>query len=47
VKWVVVDYKTDVELEGRLEEYERQVRLYARTVHVATGEPVRGVILRV
>jgi ATP-dependent helicase/nuclease subunit A len=47
VKWVVVDYNTDVELEGRLEEYERQVRLYARTVHVATGEPVRGVILRV
>jgi ATP-dependent helicase/nuclease subunit A len=45
-RWVVVDYKTDVELEGRLAEYEAQVRHYARTVRAATGEPTFGVILR-
>jgi ATP-dependent helicase/nuclease subunit A len=46
-RWVVVDYKTDVELEGRLLEYETQVRLYVEAVAAATGEPARGVLLRV
>jgi ATP-dependent exoDNAse (exonuclease V) beta subunit len=45
--WVVVDYKTDVELAGRQAEYETQVRQYARAVAAATGEPARGVLLRV
>jgi ATP-dependent exoDNAse (exonuclease V) beta subunit len=47
VGWTVVDFKTDVEVAGRLEEYRRQVGLYAASVHQATGEVVRGVILRV
>ncbi len=44
--WVVVDYKTDAQLAGRQAEYEAQVRLYARAVAAATGEPARGVLLR-
>jgi ATP-dependent helicase/nuclease subunit A len=45
--WVVVDYKTDAQLEGKQAQYETQVRLYARAVAAATGEPARGVLLRV
>ena len=45
--WVVVDYKTDVDLGSRREEYERQVRLYAQAISVAAGEPTRGVLLHV
>jgi ATP-dependent exoDNAse (exonuclease V) beta subunit len=45
--WVVVDYKTDAQLEGKQAEYEMQVRLYARAVAAATGERARGVLLRV
>jgi len=45
--WVIVDYKTDAELEGRIKEYEEQVRTYARAVAAATGEAVRCVLLSV
>jgi ATP-dependent helicase/nuclease subunit A len=45
--WVVVDYKTDAEVAARREEYENQIRTYARAVGSATGERVRGVLLRV
>jgi ATP-dependent helicase/nuclease subunit A len=45
--WTVVDFKTDVELDARLEEYRAQVRLYVRAVAEATGRPARGVLLRV
>jgi ATP-dependent exoDNAse (exonuclease V) beta subunit len=45
--WIVVDYKTDAELATQREEYETQIRLYARAVAVSTGEPARGVLLRV
>ena len=45
--WIIVDYKTDVELGSRQPEYEAQVRCYARAVSAATGEPARGVLLRV
>ena len=45
--WTVVDFKTDVELGGRIEEYRRQVALYARAIARATGASVRGVLLRV
>ena len=45
--WTVVDFKTDVELEGRLDEYRRQVALYARAIADATGRPARAVLLRV
>jgi ATP-dependent helicase/nuclease subunit A len=45
--WTVVDFKTDVELAGRLDEYRRQVALYARAIAQATGRPARPVLLRV
>jgi ATP-dependent exoDNAse (exonuclease V) beta subunit len=45
--WTVVDYKTDQELEGKQAAYEAQVMSYARAIAVATGERVRGVLLRV
>jgi ATP-dependent exoDNAse (exonuclease V) beta subunit len=45
--WVVVDYKTDAEVVARREEYENQIRMYAWAVGGATGEQVRGVLLRV
>jgi ATP-dependent exoDNAse (exonuclease V) beta subunit len=45
--WTVVDFKTDVEVAGRLEEYRRQVALYARAIEKATGRRARSVLLRV
>jgi len=45
--WTVVDFKTDVELEGRLPEYRRQVALYARAIAASVGAPVGGAVLRV
>jgi hypothetical protein len=45
--WTVVDFKTDVEIAGRREDYERQVGLYAEAVAAATGERARGVLLSV
>jgi ATP-dependent helicase/nuclease subunit A len=44
--WTVIDYKTDFELSGRLEEYKRQVELYSQAVTHATGQSVRAVLLR-
>ena len=38
-RWVVVDFKTDRELEDQLEAYRRQVRLYADVIAQATGTP--------
>jgi ATP-dependent exoDNAse (exonuclease V) beta subunit len=45
--WTVVDFKTDVEVMGRLEEYRRQIGLYAEAVRAATGVMARGILLRV
>jgi ATP-dependent exoDNAse (exonuclease V) beta subunit len=45
--WVVVDFKTDVELGGHEDAYRRQVALYALAVSKATGKPARGVLLRI
>ena len=44
--WMVVDYKTDFELAGRLEEYRKQVGIYALAISRATGEPAQGTLLR-
>ncbi len=44
--WTVLDFKTDRELPP-LDAYREQVRLYARAVASATGEPARGVLMRV
>ncbi|MEW6271043.1 MAG: PD-(D/E)XK nuclease family protein, partial [Thermodesulfobacteriota bacterium] len=45
--WTVVDFKSDLEIAGRLDEYRRQVELYALAVARATGMPARAVLLRV
>jgi ATP-dependent exoDNAse (exonuclease V) beta subunit len=44
--WVVVDFKTDFEIEGKLEEYRAQVGLYARAISRATGSAATAVLLR-
>ena len=45
--WVVVDFKTDQELEAALDVYRRQVQIYADMVVRATGAPARPVLMRV
>jgi hypothetical protein len=44
---VVIDFKTDRELEGALDTYRRQVQIYAHAIAVATGRPARGVLMKV
>ncbi len=45
--WVVVDYKTDAELEGRMDKYRAQIALYAEAIRAATGLRAEGVLLSV
>ena len=45
--WVIADFKTDREIEGRLDVYQRQVSMYMDAVAAATGRAVRGVLVRV
>ena len=44
-RWVVVDFKTDVDLTGRLGEYRLQLLLYLRAISQSTGVPAQGVLL--
>jgi hypothetical protein len=44
---LVVDFKTDRELDGALDQYRRQVQIYAAAVGSALGRPARGVLMRV
>jgi ATP-dependent exoDNAse (exonuclease V) beta subunit len=46
-QWTVVDFKTDVDPSGRLEEYRWQLGLYADAVARATQLPTRAVLLTV
>ncbi len=47
-RWVVVDFKTDVEIDDEgLERYRRQVGFYAAAIARATGKPAEGVLLRI
>jgi ATP-dependent helicase/nuclease subunit A len=45
VVWTVVDFKTDVEVAPRLDEYRAQIRFYVRAVRESTGRPASGAIL--
>jgi ATP-dependent helicase/nuclease subunit A len=45
--WTVVDFKTDAELGHAEDVYRRQVALYADALAALTGEPARGMILRI
>jgi ATP-dependent exoDNAse (exonuclease V) beta subunit len=44
---IVVDFKTDRELDGALDVYTRQVQTYAAAIGAAMGKKPRGVLLRV
>ncbi|CAN5623370.1 hypothetical protein BH20ACI3_BH20ACI3_36820 [soil metagenome] len=44
--WTVIDYKTDFEVKGRIEEYQNQVSLYALAISRATGKETRPALLR-
>jgi ATP-dependent exoDNAse (exonuclease V) beta subunit len=45
--FVVVDFKTDRELDGALERYQQQVQIYARAIAIAMQRPVRAVLMRI
>jgi ATP-dependent exoDNAse (exonuclease V) beta subunit len=45
--WVVVDFKTDIEIVNAQDAYQRQVALYCEAVKRATGKPASGVLLKV
>jgi ATP-dependent exoDNAse (exonuclease V) beta subunit len=45
--WVVIDFKTDIEIASAQDAYKQQVALYADAVAKATGRPATGVLLRV
>ena len=45
--WVVVDFKTDIEIASAADAYKQQVALYVEAVRRATGKPATGVLLRV
>jgi ATP-dependent exoDNAse (exonuclease V) beta subunit len=45
--WTVVDFKTDVRVDIRQEEYRRQVAIYAEALGQASGVEARGVLLYV
>ncbi len=44
--WTVIDFKTDHDLKKGLGIYQDQVRLYARAVADATGQPAQAVLLK-
>jgi ATP-dependent exoDNAse (exonuclease V) beta subunit len=44
--WTVVDFKTDQELEQKLEHYKRQVKLYATSIQRVTNQPCSCVLLQ-
>jgi ATP-dependent helicase/nuclease subunit A len=44
--WTVVDFKTDFEIAGKLEEYRNQVRLYTEAISRATTLEASGILLR-
>jgi ATP-dependent helicase/nuclease subunit A len=46
VAWTVVDFKTDFEIVGRLDEYREQVALYVLAISRATGLKSKGLLLR-
>jgi ATP-dependent helicase/nuclease subunit A len=46
-QWTVIDFKTDRELEKKLDVYRRQVGLYAEAISLATGQKCNAVLMRV
>ena len=46
-EYVVVDFKTDRELDGAIDRYQRQVQIYAAAIAASTGRRARAVLMRV
>jgi len=46
-QWTVIDFKTDRELEKRLDVYRRQVALYAEAISLATRQECQAVLMKV
>ena len=46
-RWLVVDFKTDVEITGSEQIYQRQVALYMDAAGAGDGPSVEGALLRV
>jgi ATP-dependent helicase/nuclease subunit A len=44
-RWTVVDFKTDLDLAARINEYRAQLALYMRAIRAGTGIDAEGVIL--
>ena len=44
--WMVVDFKTDIDLRTGVEPFRRQVALYLETLRRATGRAAVGMLLR-
>jgi len=45
--WMVIDFKTDIEIATAQDAYVRQVSIYLDAVRRATGQPASGLILRI
>jgi ATP-dependent exoDNAse (exonuclease V) beta subunit len=45
--FVVVDFKTDRELDGALDRYRRQVQIYAAAISQAMGKRAKGVLMKI
>jgi ATP-dependent helicase/nuclease subunit A len=45
--WVIVDFKTDIEIASAQDAYKQQVAFYVEAVQRATGQKATGVLLRV
>ena len=46
-RFVVVDFKTDRELDGALDRYTRQVQIYAAAIREATGTPTSAILFQI
>ena len=44
---VVIDFKTDRELEGVMDRYQRQVQIYAAAAGSALGIKARAILMRI
>jgi ATP-dependent exoDNAse (exonuclease V) beta subunit len=44
--WLVVDYKTDFEIKGRLDDYRKQIWLYGLAISRSLGKKTKPVLLQ-
>jgi hypothetical protein len=45
--WMVIDFKTDIEIVTAQDAYQRQVAIYVEAITRATGQPATGLILKI